>query len=355
MAEQGSGTWEVVAAAPSRLHGDLRTIELEPIPDEACTVVPVNVHFSSHPHLRMYGRSLRSLLRQRWDMVHVWEEPYVMAAAQIASATQPGATFVPATFQNIAKQYPPPIDWVERRVMHRADGWIAFGHTTYAAQCNRPGYAGKPSKVLSPGVDTGAFSPDPIARANMRQSLGWRPDDQVVGFTGRFVEEKGIETILHAFTHSQNKWNVLFVGGGGLATRIESLRLQYPSRVRLVRDVVHNDVPAYLRAMDVLCAPSRTTPKWKEQFGRMLIEAMACNVAIVASDSGEIAHVVRDGGVVLPENDLARWTETIDRLVADAPMRAQLAACGLARVRSEFSWPVVARRHLDFFEELLGR
>jgi glycosyltransferase involved in cell wall biosynthesis len=87
----------------------------------------------------------------------------------------------------------------------------------------------------------------------------------------------------------------------------------------------------------------------------MLIEAMACGVPIVASDSGEIAHVVQDGGVVLPENDLRRWTETIDQLVLDAAMRAQLATRGLARARSEFTWPVVARRHLDFFEELLNR
>jgi glycosyltransferase involved in cell wall biosynthesis len=355
MAVQGSGEWQVTTAAPVRLPGDLRYVELEPIANEADSVVPINVRFGSYPHLRMYGRKLRALLQQSWDLVHGWEEPYVMASAQIVRRIQPGARFVPATFQNISKHYPPPIDTVERRVMNRADAWIAFGQTVYDTLHDRPGYSDKPSRVLSPGVDTETFRPDPVARANMRNRFGWSSDDRVVGFAGRLVEEKGVETLLHAFSHSKQRWNVLFVGGGSLVARVESLRLQHPSRVRLAREVVHSDMPLYLRAMDLLCAPSRTTGRWKEQFGRMLIEAMACGVPVVASDSGEIPYVVQDAGVLIPENDLVQWTERIDRLIVDPATRAHLSARGLARARAEFSWPVVARRHLDFFEEVLAR
>ncbi|MFL6280568.1 MAG: glycosyltransferase [Vicinamibacterales bacterium] len=355
MAVQGRGEWQVTAAAPARLQGDLRYIELEPIPNEACSVAAIEVRFGSHPHLRMYAGALGSLLKQPWDVVHGWEEPYVMASAQIARRVQRGVRFVPATFQNISKHYPPPIDLIERRVMRRADAWIAFGHTVHDTLRNRAGYSGKPSRVLSPGVDTVMFCPDPVARANMRNLLGWRSDEPVVGFAGRFVPEKGVDTVLHAFVHSAHRWNVLFVGGGPRAAGIESLRLQHPSRVRLVRDARHDEMPAYLRTMDLLCVPSRPTARWKEQFGRTLIEAMACGVPVVASDSGEIPYVVQDAAVVIPPNDLAQWTETIDRLIADSSIRARLAVRGLARARSEFSWPVVARRHLDFFEEVLAR
>jgi len=354
MAVQGSGEWEVTAVAPARLQGDLRDIELEPIANEADQLVPIDLWFGSHPHLRMYRSTLGSLLRRQWDVVHGWEEPYVVASAQIARRVQRGARFVPATFQNINKHYPPPIDRIERRVMRRADAWIAFGQTSYQTLCDRPGYSNKPARVLSPGVDTETFRPDSIARARMRKTLGWRTDEPVVGFVGRFVEEKGVQTVLHAFSHSTVRWNVLFVGGGALQPRIESLRLQHPSRVRLARDVGHSDMPNFLRAMDVLCAPSRTTARWKEQFGRMLIEAMACGVPVVASDSGEIPYVVQDAGMVIPEMDLAQWTESLDRLIADSSLRAQLAARGLVRARSEFSWPIVARRHLKFFEEVLA-
>lgn len=355
MARQGAGEWDVTAAAPARLRGDLREIQLERIPSEACAVIALDVRFESHPHLRMYGRALGPLLGQPWDVVHCWEEPYVVAAAQIARRVPAGARFVPATFQNIAKRYPAPVRMTERRVMARADGWIAFGETVYETQRDRAGYASKPCRVINPGVDVCAFRPDPELRRSTRERLGWAPEETVVGYSGRFVEEKGIGTLLSAFPKSTRSWNLLFVGGGALGGEIDALRRQYPSRVRVATNVAHDDVPAYLNAMDLLCAPSRTTAGWREQFGRMLIEAMACGVPVLASASGEIPHVLGGAGVLIPADDPAVWLREIERLIAEPSTRAELAARGLERARSKFGWPTVARAHLDFFEELLAR
>src|SRR4029079_16656968 len=185
-------------------------------------------------------------------------------------------------------------------------------------------------------------------RHRTRERFGWGANDVVVGFVGRFIEEKGVDTLLEAFARAAGRWHLLFVGGGVLASRIGSVQQQHPARVRLVESPPHDEVPRYLRAMDVLCAPSRTSVRWKEQFGRMLIEAMACGVPVIGSDSGEIPHVVADAGVVIPEDDRAQWTETIDRLVGDAALRTDLARRGLERARTEFAWPIVARRHLGF-------
>jgi glycosyltransferase involved in cell wall biosynthesis len=123
--------------------------------------------------------------------------------------------------------------------------------------------------------------------------------------------------------------------------------------VRIVTGVPHHHVPAHLNAMDVLCAPSRTTPRWREQLGRMLIEAMACGVAVVGSDSGEIPCVIGGAGSIVAEADEPAWTRAVDRLLADAAHRTSLAGAGLRRARTEFALPVVARRHLDFFRSLL--
>jgi glycosyltransferase involved in cell wall biosynthesis len=355
MAVEGAGAWQVTAAAPARLSGDLRQIALEPILNEACTTVPVEMRLGGHPHLRFYGREIRPLLRQGWDVVHCWEEPYVLAAAQIAHAAPPAARFVPATFQNIVKRYPPPVAAIERRVMTRANAWIAFGETVHQTQCGRAAYAAKPSRVINPGVDLATFRPDPDAGRRVRQALGWGPLDCVVGFTGRFVEEKGIETLADAFVQSTSPWNLLFVGGGAMQPLVDTLRLRYPSRVRVVTGVSHDDMPAYLNAMDLLCAPSRTTPRWREQFGRMLIEAMACGVPILASASGEIPYVIGNAGTLLPEAGATPWCQAIERLLADRARRSLMSRHGLQQARDRFTWRAIARAHLDFFTEICGQ
>jgi glycosyltransferase involved in cell wall biosynthesis len=355
MAVQGGGDWDVTAAGPATLQGDLREIQFEPIAGEASTPVPLDVRFGGHPHLRIYGRGLRSLLRQPWDVVHCWEEPYVLAAAQVARHLQDGVRFVPATFQNIAKQYPAPVAWNERRVMARADGWIAFAESVYDVQRNRPGYSSKPARVISPGVDVDVFRPDSAGRRLVRERIGLSPGDLVAGFIGRFVEEKGVTTLLDAVDRSTTPWHLLFVGGGPLLAAIERARTRHPSRVHLVTNVPHDDVSAHLNAMDLMCAPSRTTPRWREQFGRMLIEAMACGVPVLASRSGEIPHVLAEAGVLVAEDDTASWTAEIARLLGDAAVRRDLSGRGIERARTRFAWPVIARAHLDFFEELCAR
>jgi phosphatidylinositol alpha-1,6-mannosyltransferase len=102
----------------------------------------------------------------------------------------------------------------------------------------------------------------------------------------------------------------------------------------------------------VLCAPSQTTDGWREQFGRMLIEAFACGVPVVGSDSGEIPYVVADAGVVVGERDADGWKEAIARLLADPGLRTDFAGRGRRRAVASFAWPIVARQHLDFFDEL---
>jgi glycosyltransferase involved in cell wall biosynthesis len=112
-------------------------------------------------------------------------------------------------------------------------------------------------------------------------------------------------------------------------------------------------VPRYLNAMDVLCAPSCTTPRWREQFGRMLVEAFACGVPVIGSDSGEIPHVLGDAGLVAREGDEAAWGRALAGLLESPARRGELAVRGMERARARFAWPVVARQHLDFFERLV--
>jgi glycosyltransferase involved in cell wall biosynthesis len=353
MARQGKDRWTVTVAAPSAYQGDLGPISLAPGEGESCELLAFPAHLSRFPHLMFYG-GLRKLLSGPWDLIHCWEEPYVTACAQIAALAPRRAPLVFATFQNLPKHYPPPFGWMERRVLRRADGWIAFGRTVHETQLARRGYSAIPSRVIPPGVDTRVFTPDASARARIRAERGWHDDVPVIGFLGRFVAAKGLSVLTAALRSLAEPWRALFVGGGD-RMELDALAASYPGQVSIATGVTHDDVPRYLNAMDVLCAPSQTTSRWREQFGRMLIEAMACGVPVMASRSGEMPHVVGDAGILLPEADAGAWAAALGRLLADKEARRDLADRGLRRARLEFAWPVVARRHLDFFDELAAR
>ncbi len=119
----GSG----IAAAPTFVHGDLRPIALEHFPAEANRLIPVPA-VPGFTHVLLYGRTLRRLLAERWDMIHCWEEPFVVAGGQLAQWAR-GRPLVYYTFQNILKRYPPPFNWIERYSLRHATGWLAAGHT----------------------------------------------------------------------------------------------------------------------------------------------------------------------------------------------------------------------------------
>jgi phosphatidylinositol alpha-1,6-mannosyltransferase len=345
---------EVTVAAPLRFPGDLGPLVLHEGREHGVHVRGVPVHLARRIHLMRYGHQLRALLQEDFDIVHAWEEPYIVAGAQIARWTPPSAALVFATFQNIRKHYPPPFSLFERRALARADGWIAFGSTVEEALAARAPYEARPHEVIPLGVDLHAFRPDAQRGAQVRERLGWSADGGVVfGYLGRFVAEKGVRLLVQRLERLEAPWRALFVGGGALDAELRAWAAQRPAQVRIVNGVKHADVPQYLNAMDVLCAPSITTHRWKEQLGRMLIEACAAGVPCIASDSGEIPHVLGEAGLVVEEASEQAWHTALMRLAQDDALRAHLGSAARARAESHFAWDGIARRHLAFFRALL--
>jgi glycosyltransferase involved in cell wall biosynthesis len=356
MARTGHGAWEVTAAAPTYFHGgnDLRPVRLDAAGTEPCRVVPLGAYFTRRVHVFLYGRRLRSLLAEGWDCVHCWEEPYIFAGGQVAWWTPPGAPLVFRTAQSIDKNYPPPFRWIERYAMRKAAGWICSGSLVEQALKPRSGY-NLPMAQIPLGVDVESFRPDPAAGQAILRKLGWDPGPPIVGYLGRFVSEKGLDMLTRALDRLSGEWRAMFVGAGPMEPQLRTWAAKHGDRVRLCTDVTHDHVPAYLNAMTVLCAPSQTMPNWKEQFGRMVVEAFAAGVPVIGSDSGEIPFVIRESGVVVGEKDEAGWAQAIGEMLASPSRCRELAERGLQRARDEFAWPAVARQYLGFFDELLSR
>jgi glycosyltransferase involved in cell wall biosynthesis len=355
MARVGARDWDVTCVAPARYRADHGWADFRGLPAEPCRALGVRAFGTRSPHLFAYGPSMRSLLRDRWDLVFAWEEPYVVAGAELAALTRPDARFTFLTFQNIRKRYPPPFSWLERYTLARSSGWLYSGHSVFEVQHAEPGYRDRPSELGPLGVDLGMFRPDSEARRRVRASLGW--DDTgptVVGYVGRFVPEKGLRFLMRVLEQCEPPWRMLFLGGGELEPELKHWATTQADRVRVV-SVPHDRVPDYVNAMDLLCAPSETARNWREQFGRMLIEGFACGVPVIGSDSGEIPHVVGEAGIVAREGDTTAWVRAVNELLHDVGRRRELGERGLARAQAVYAWPVVARRYLDFFERLLAQ
>lgn len=167
-----------------------------------------------------------------------------------------------------------------------------------------------------------------------------RSRDQVftIGFAGRLVPEKGLWDLVEAVRQLEGPTRLLLVGDGPLrpalaATEVAGTVLEIRTSVR------HNDMAEAYAEMDVLVLPSHTTPRWAEQFGRVLVEALSCGVPVAGSDSGEIPWVISDtgGGVVFPERNVARLRDCLARLQRDPMLRARLAAEGHAAVERRFT------------------
>ena len=347
--------WAVHIAAPSYFHGgnDLRPVTVVAAEGEQSTVTALPAYWTRKVHIFTYGwRRLRELMRQPWDVVHAWEEPYIVAGVQLAALAPRSSRFVFRTAQSLNKHYVPPFDFFERYVVERAAGWICSGEKVSEMLLKRPGYAQRPHRLIPLGVDLARFRPDPHAGLSIRQKLGWtEPGPPVVGFLGRFVPEKGTALLMSALDAVRTPWRALFVGAGPQEKLLRDWAIRHGDRVRICTDITHDQVPPYLCAMDILATPSQTTRWWREQFGRMLIEGMACGVPVVGSDSGEIPNVLNGVGEVVPERDVAAWTRVLGTLLENPDRRAELAAAGLQSCR-RYAWGEVARMHLEFFDEL---
>ncbi|MFZ1122620.1 MAG: hypothetical protein WAN81_20535, partial [Candidatus Binataceae bacterium] len=182
MARAGGAQWEVTAVAPRFFHGDLRPIPLEPQPGELCRVAAIDVHLSRIPQLFFYGLGLRAVMHERWDLVHCWEEPYVIAGGQVARWSPAASKVVFYTFQNIAKNYAPPFSVIERMCAGRAAGWLASGETVAQTQLERC-WSHRPHRVVPLGVDVELFRPDTERGRAARARLGWNDEGPpVVGY-----------------------------------------------------------------------------------------------------------------------------------------------------------------------------
>ena len=177
----------------------------------------------------------------------------------------------------------------------------------------------------------------------------------IVGYIGRLAPEKGLDTLVQAVAQAQARPHLLLVGSGPEKAALQALadRLGVASRCRFVEAVPYEDVADYMNLLDLLALPSRTTVHWKEQFGRVLVEAMACRVVVAGSNSGAIPEVIGDAGRIFPEGDAAALAGIIDELAGDTGTCSALAERGFHRAVGQYTVERIAADTLAVWRGLL--
>jgi glycosyltransferase involved in cell wall biosynthesis len=350
---------DVTVAAPLVFRSGLGRIELQPEPrDSNLKLKPLTARFTQWTQIFAYdNRGLRMLIGNGdFDVVHAWEEPYIYAGYQIARAmAKSDAAFCFRTAQNIDKRFPFPFSHFERAAIDRAQGWIAGGKLVFESRVRR-GYPEEKGRIITLAVDLNAFKPlTPDRKQTIARELGLVPP--IIAYVGRLTRAKGIDLMMRAMdvVGSAIPWSLLVMGAGPMETELRNWAAArgWSDRVQ-IRLVPHRDVPAYLGAADVLLAPSQTGPRWREQFGRMVIEAFACGVPVLGSDSGEIPYVVADAGRSLPENDSEAWARAIIEVTSSAELRGDMARRGLQRVQA-YSVAAIAEQYRSYYRDLADR
>lgn len=302
-------------------------------------------------YLHWYPSLRRTLLEFRPDIIDLWEEPWGAVSAHacwLRDRLLPSARIVTETEQNICKQLPPPFEQLRSYTLRRAD--FAVGRNTESLEILRKkGYRG-PMQVVPNAADVTLFRP--LERDECRRTLGL--SGFVVGYVGRLVEEKGLLDLVDALAHCPPDVNLLFVGSGPLQAELQARAEQagVAKRIRILPERQLKNLPPVMNAIDVLALPSRTTASWKEQFGRVLIEAHACGTPVIGSSSGAIPEVVGHGGLIVPERDPAALAEAVGRLAAQPAWCRELGAIGQRQVEARYTWGQVAQQMYDIYRSL---
>ncbi len=170
------------------------------------------------------------------------------------------------------------------------------------------------------------------------------------------MEEKGIFVLLAALAGLKGAWRLHVVGTGPLEAkaRRRAAQLGLTERISWERAVASTRVPERLRTFSVLVQPSLTRAHWKEQFGRAVMEAMACGIAVVGSASAEIPNVIGDAGLLVPEGDAVALRGAIARLLADPRLRAELGRRGRQRVLGCYTNQRIAEQTVDAYRLAMG-
>jgi glycosyltransferase involved in cell wall biosynthesis len=305
---------------------------------------PGNLHFS------FFLTRLSSLIRLfKPHIIDMDNEPFNAGSFQISLYRKkyaPESQLVLHASQHVYKKYPPPFNYFESFNLREANAILVRNKMAYDV-LKRKGYQGVLAHVTH-GVDTTAFKPGACLKNNLKTADNNLP---IIGYVGSLVHHKGIDLLLNSVEGI--KCRVILIGEGDQKEYLKQLSQKLKLDVTFISSLSHSDIAAYLNCFDIFVLPSRTRKNWVEKFGRVLIEAMACECAVIGSTCGEIPNVIGNAGIIFNENDTKDLKLKISDLIANPRKRKELGQKARVRVLENYSWGKIASSTLNIYKHLL--
>ncbi len=309
---------------------------------------------------------IKAFRLSRPEVIYLMEEPFSLFTIEILTLRAIFAPDIPVVFftwNNLS------LDYFDYRpsLWYRTIAKWSLMRMQYAVTANndaigvlRAGGFYGPAKVLGYAVDTKIFRNVSQEGVKMLREQLQIPSEAIVfGYIGRMIWMKGLDLLLESFATISNTTDVpvllLLLGSGKQEVEIlaRAHELGISSSIRHIPTVSQADVPPYMALMDIFVLPSRRVGMWSEQFGRVLVEAMASRTLLIGSSSGAIPEVIGDAGFVFKENDsedLLRVMKKVLSLTNDE--KEDILCLGEERAANVYSWKHFAEQSAEVIRQV---
>ncbi len=282
------------------------------------------------------------------DIVHVDEEPFSLPGYQfVKAAKKAGKKAVFFTSDNIRRKHNFIRKYFDSYCVKNADGVYAVNRTAKELLTER-GCDPKKIHIIEHGVEPSDFEP---------KKFKWPKEVFRLLYFGRIAPGKGIETLLEALKKTKN--TKLYLVGAGEKSYLKKIRKcaeksGVTGRIYFQGYVKREGIPAVLDVADIAVVPSRTGGKWKEKFGRVIIEAFAARVPVIGSSSGEIPNVIGGAGMIFPEGNADKLAEKINILVKNPDAYRDCMEKGYKRMLENYSNEKIAEKMASLYRQVAG-
>lgn len=235
---------------------------------------------------------------------------------------------------------------IKQFVLKHADHFLCY--TKKAKECLiSEGIGERNIEIIRLGVD--------LERFNIQNSRTKGKNINIL-FVGRLVEEKGVMDLYDAFKEVKSqKLNITLkiVGEGALRNKLQKMidRDNLKKFVNIDKSA-YEDMPGIYKQADIFVLPSKKTKTWEEQYGMVLIEAMASGLPIVTCDTGAIREVVGKAGILIKEGDIHGLGGVIKTLIESSSLRQKIGTMGRKRAEEEFDSKKTAKKIEQLYKKL---